>query len=194
MKVRRARGTVDRVIAQVTARRGVAGLDLSLTGSAVCWAPPNWKGTTGELRVNTFGYSLKKDATAEEHVKRYDAIAQGIVNCLSGWPTKAVAVEDHAFGMGGAGSAKVRELHGAVKLAIWRALGIAVLPVNISTGRKTLLQKCPQKGAKQFTADNVRRLKGDAIYWDADQVDAFVIANHMVMLEGGTPLSFLGVK
>lgn len=184
MKIRRA----------VKARGGVVGLDLSLTGSAACWAPPDWQGDIAELRVATFGYSLAKDASAAEHVDRYAAIAYGLVGFCKENPTDAVGCEDHAFGMGGAGAAKVRELHGAVKLAFRRELAIAVRPINISTGRKTLLQKCPQKGAKQFTEDNVRRLKGAALYWNADEVDAFCVANHMVMLEGGTPLSFPGVR
>lgn len=184
MKVRRALSKVH----------GIAGLDLSLTGSAICWSPPGWRGTTVELRVATFGYSLSKEATAAEHVERYNCIAKGIVAFLEANPASAVGVEDHAHGMGGAGAAKVRELHGAVKLAIWRELGIAARPINISTGRKILLQKCPQKGAKQFTEDNVRRLKGAALYWNADEVDAFVTLNAMVMLEGGTPLSFPGVR
>ena len=174
--------------------RAVAGLDLSLTGSAICWAPAGWNGDIAKLRVTTFGYSIAKDASAAEHVDRYDNIAIGLVAFCKENPTDAIGVEDHAFALGGAGAAKTRELHGAVKLAFRREMGIAVVPINISTGRKTLLQKCPQKGAKQFTEDNVRRLKGEALYWNADEVDAFVVANHMVMLEGGTPLSFPGVR
>ena len=174
--------------------RAVAGLDLSLTGSAICWAPAGWDGDIARLRVETFGYSVTRDASPREHVERYEHIANGISTFLIHHKVSGIYVEDHAFGLGGAGAAKTRELHGAVKLALWRCFEIPVVPVNISTGRKTLLQKCPQKGAKQFTEDNVRRLKGEALYWDADQVDAFVVMNHGVMLEGGTPLSFPGVR
>jgi hypothetical protein len=45
---------------------------------------------------------------------------------------------------------------------------------------------------KAFAVRNVKRLGGPASGWTDDQIDAFVIMNHGVMLQGGTALTFPG--
>ncbi len=170
----------------------IVGLDLSLRGSAACWMPAKWKGDTTKLEMGTFGYPLTKDATLSEIMDRYLAIANGIVEFVKLRTTRAIYVEDYAFSMRSSSTAVLHELGGVVKVMLYQATGMVPIPVSASTCRKTLLQKLPKKDLKKFTEQNIRRLKGEALYWDADQVDAFCVVNHGMMKEGGVPLSFLG--
>lgn len=171
----------------------IIGLDLSLRAAAACWIPRGWKGDTTKLKVGTWGEELTKGASLEDKIKRMIYIADSIVTWAEERTgVKAMFVEDYAFQIRSASAAPLHELGGIVKRECYVRLGLALTPVNISSGRKTLLQKLPGKGAKEFTERNVRRLKGEALYWNNDEVDAFVVANHGVMLSGGTPLSFEG--
>jgi hypothetical protein len=145
------------------------------------------------VRVATFGYELSKQATREEVIDRYDSISLAIRVFCEENPVRAVYVEDYAYAQHSQSIAGLHESGGIVKRDLYRSLGRAPIPVTASTARKTLLQKLPrQNGIKQWVEANVRRLKGEAIYWNGDEIDAFVIANHGLMLEGGTPLSFPG--
>lgn len=178
MKARRAKGTI--------------GLDLSLTGSAACWLPWGWEGDTGAVRHATWGYPLTKEATLEEQVDRMIHIAEGVTAWCREHPHRNVYVENYAFSQASTSATTLRELGGIVKAEFRRRLGKVPIPVTASSARKTLLQRLPKAKLKQFTEDNVRKLGGEALYWNADVVDALVCANHGVMLEGGVPLSFLG--
>lgn len=171
----------------------IVGLDLSLRAAAACWMPKGWKGDTRKLKVGTWGHDLKKESSDAERLDRMILIAESIV----GWivnvgEVKAVYVEDYAFSMRSSSISGLHESGGVVKVEIYRRLKLVPKPVPSSSCRKTLLQKLPRADVKKFTEQNVRRLKGEALYWNGDEVDAFCVANHGMMLEGGTPLSFLG--
>ncbi len=79
-----------------------------------------------------------------------------------------------------------------VRNDIYRHTGHAPITVTASSARKTMLQRVPQKGSKEFTEDNVRKLGGEALYWNADMVDAVVCANHGLRLQGWVHVSFPG--
>lgn len=105
--------------------------------------------------------------------------------------TRAVFVEEMAFGQAGAHAREVAELTGIVKLRVLEAWGVYPVPVVASRARKVLLQKLPRKDVKKFVLANVRRLPG-ADRWADAQADAFVVANMGVMISGGTAMTFSG--
>lgn len=183
MKVRRARRA---------STGGVIGLDLSLTGSAACFIPWGWEGDTRQLQTGKWGYPLTKDATPEDHVDRMIHIAEEVVDWCLLRQHSLVAVENYAFSQASTSATTLRELGGIVKREFRKRLGRVPSPVVASSARKTLLMKLPKANQKKFVEENVRRLKGEALYWTGDEVDAFVVCNHAMMLAGGVPLSFEG--
>lgn len=175
--------------------RGVVGLDLSLRSAAAAFVPSTFKGNTKHVRVQTWGYELDREASEESLAKRRHIIATGIREWLRGLSKKHIVervfIEEYAFSRNSSSATGLHELGGVVKNVLLEA-SFHFTSVTASSARKTLLQKLPKKDIKAFTEDNVRRLAGEALYWNADEVDAFVVANHGMMLMGWTPLSFPG--
>lgn len=171
----------------------MVGLDLSLRAAAAAFLPRGFKGNTKQVRVGTWGYELKSDADEAARAERRDHIAQAIRCWLAELPRGVVHVfiEEYAFSKKSSSATGLHELGGVVKDRLF-TLGVPFSTVTASEARKTLLQKVPQKGSKEFTEDNVRRLGGEALYWNVDEIDAVVVANHGLMLMGWTPLSFEG--
>jgi hypothetical protein len=173
--------------------QGVIGLDLSLTSAAAAWVPMGWTGNTKVVVVGgPWGYPLTNEATREDAIDRMISIAESVVNFCIDHPAVNVYVENYAFSQASSSATTLRELGGIVKREFRKRTGSVPIPVTASAARKTLLQKLPKAKLKDFTEQNVRRLKGEALYWNGDQIDAVVIANHGAMLQGWTPLSFPG--
>lgn len=174
---------------------GIVGLDLSLRAAAAAFVPRTFKGDTKQVKVNTWGYELERGATEARLASRRAHIADGIRAWIVGMGRTTliehVYIEEYAFSRNSSSATGLHELGAVVKDRLL-AQGLPFTSVPASAARKTMLQKLPKKDSKQFTEDNVRRLGGEALYWNADEVDAFVVANHGMMLMGWTPLSFEG--
>lgn len=176
----------------------VVGLDLSLTATGMCALPLDWSFALEEVKTSTCGYALDAGATARERIVRATEIADAVFDFCKAHQARAVYVENHAFGAGGARANETIEMTGIVKAKLFDDWGIVVEPVVASSARKTLLQKLPsprgqKRGAlKAWVVANVRRLGGPALGWSEDEVDAFVCANMGLMLRGGTAMTFLG--
>lgn len=183
MKIRRRRTDIT---------RSIIGLDLSLRSTAACWIPPGWEGDINAVIMTSVGQELTKEATNEQRIERILAIADHLVAFYLKFGADAVYIEEYAFAAISSRATELHELGGVVKLKLFEVCGFAPQPVTASTCRKTLLQKLPKKDQKQFTEDNVRSLRGDALYWNGDMIDAFCVANHGLKVEGGIPLSFEG--
>ncbi len=181
----------------------IIGLDLSLTGAAACSIPviPNW--STSHIFTRVFGHKLAKEASDLERLQRFHAIASGVEKFIDDLPIfygdnkrglfePVVFVEQYAFTQSGAMASENRECGGIVKYRLWRKLGIVVTPIVAASARKTLLNKCPRSGAKEFVVKNVRRLEGNPRRWTEDETDAFVIANHGMRLIGAVAMNFDG--
>ncbi len=194
--------SMGRVIA-TTEPGYVVGLDLSLRAAGACAIPVGWDGMSlGRIRMAVFGGELK-DPTEHQRLERMHGIAKGIAEfCRAltphGLAPVHVFVEQYAFSRGQAHSHLLGECGGIVKYRLWRKLNLVAMPVINTSARKTLLGIIPKKDpvtkkaikAKEIVWKNVRRLGGSACEWTNDEVDAFVVANHGIMLLGGTPMSF----
>jgi hypothetical protein len=176
----------------------VVGLDLSLTGTACVSIPLAWTQDLSEVRTKRLGYKLKNDATPTEKIERMITIADGVIEFCTLVQARHVYLEDHAFGAGGANANQTIEMTGIVKGWLRDQWGVTAIPVHASSARKTLLQHVlsprgqPKGWVKKWVANNVRRLGGPILEWTEDEIDAFVIANHALMIQRGMSMSFLG--
>lgn len=176
----------------------VAGFDLSLQAAAACAVPHGWKHDLKKTKTRVVGSKLKVDATPLERLQRIESIAFGLVNFCKENKVTHVFVEEYAFAAMLSHAHAIGECGGVVKRELHRCLDIVAVPIVASSARKTLLQHVPsprgqKKGyVKSYVDRNVRRLGPAVAEWTGDEVDAFVIMNHGIMLLGGTPMSFPG--
>ncbi len=117
-------------------------------------------------------------------------IADGILAFCKEVRARAIYVEDHAFGKGGRNANQTIEMTGVVKARLFDDWGAVVLPVASASARKTLLQNLVRSEVKAWVVKNVRRLGGPAMKWTPDEIDAFCIMNHGLMLEGGVAMTY----
>lgn len=178
---------------QVKKAEGLIGLDLSLRSAAAAWVPKGWKGNPKHVHVAHWGYELTNEASEKDQAQRRHFIAGSILAFVKARSamTCRVYVEEYAFSRNSASASGLHELGGVVKDRLFQH-GYLFESVTASAARRTLLQKMPKKDSKDFTHDNVRRLKGEALYWNGDEIDAVVVANHGAFLFGWTPLSYPG--
>lgn len=172
---------------------GVVGLDLSLLSTGGCWLPKGWRGSPSQARVMTCGREC--DGSERDKARRRDDIASRVLAFVAQHvsPGGRVYVEEYAFAKSNqAHAAQIRELGGVVKDRLFVELDVECLPVVASEARKVMLGKLPQmRGVKEWVVDQVRRqMRGDAIYWNEDQIDAMVVANAGLAHEGWVPISF----
>jgi len=170
----------------------VVGLDLSLRAAAACALPFPWDLDLAKVRMMRTGSSLKLDATPKEHAERNAQIAHDVCVFCVNVRMKHLAVEEYAFSASGARARAIAEMVGVVKHEVLEMFDMGLPPIPPATARKVLLQKLPRADVKEFTYRNVRRLGGPALEWTEDEVDAFVIANTVLMHAGGTAMTFPG--
>lgn len=170
------------------------GLDLSLTSAGMVAIPLGWNHDMSKVAVGTCGYPLTHEATLEDHYDRYLQIAHDVSLFCVNHKARHVYAEDHAFGAGGASSARTKEMTGIVKAELYDDHDLVVVPVQAARARSVLLGRVPRQGkgkTKGYILRNVRRLPWTT-YWNDDQCDAFTIANYGVMVSGGTAMTFPG--
>jgi Holliday junction resolvasome RuvABC endonuclease subunit len=172
----------------------IVGLDLSLRAAAACALPRGWNYDMKRVRTMVVGENVSNAEGEDARIRRLDKIASAIVAFCKSNHAIAIGVEDYAFSQGQSRAHALGELGGVVKLEIFKALGIAPLPIVASTARKTLLQRARVKGMKDkdYVIHNVQRLGPVAQRWTNDEIDAFVIANAMVERAGGIALTYEG--
>lgn len=184
---RRVNSTVDTVV----------GLDLSLRAAAACAIPRRWNQNLNQVRTMVAGYGVEQN-DEEARVIRLEVISEAIGEFCVQNKAITVSLEEYAFSQGQAHSHAIGEIGGVVKLELRRRLKLTPRPLFSNTARKTLLQWLPSsrgkpKGyLKRYVTTNVRRLGGVTLRWTDDEIDAFVIANHTLMLAGGTAMTFEG--
>jgi Holliday junction resolvasome RuvABC endonuclease subunit len=175
---------------------GVVGLDLSLRSTGACWLPRGWTGDTRQARVMA---PCGRDSTGTERDKamRRNEIASRVLAFVAqhASPGETVYVEEYAFSKKQASATGLHELGGVVKEVLLVELNVEVIPFVASEARRVLLStKLPRADVKEYVVDQVRRqLKGEAVYWNEDQIDAMVVANAGLAHRGWTPISFPGV-
>lgn len=174
--------------------RYIAGLDLSINASAVCIIPRTWDQKLGPVKTFVSANpKLPNDAPEDDRLDRYEKNARCIADFLWHYPIEAIYFEQYAFSQGQSKAHALGENGGIIKSLIRQKVKLTPEAVVASSARKTLLGKCPNSGAKEYVRKNVRRLEGSAREWGDDEIDAFVIANHGLMLCGGVAMTFEGV-
>ena len=177
----------------------VVGLDLSLRATSACALPLGWDHDLSTVRFRRVGHALGVDASARERIERWCTICDGLLDFCREVQARHVYIENHAFGAGGARAYETIEMTGTVKKALFEDWGVVLEPIAAVTARKTLLQQLPSlRGRprgfmKAHVVRNVKRLGGPTEAWTDDDVDAFVVANHGLMVRGHVALTFLGV-
>jgi len=171
-------------------RRIIVGIDLSLRAAAAAKVVLPWDGDLEDVRTCIVGRDLGLAATPRERAERLEHI----VNRLADFCTDAtdIHLEEYAFAASGAHAHAIGEVGGSLKLWFRKHLDRDPLPVHSAAARKTMLQKLPRSEVKKFVVRNVKRLGSPATGWTDDQIDAFVVMNHGVMLAGGVALTFAG--
>jgi hypothetical protein len=154
----------------------VAGLDLSLTGPALCvlpagWAPGDWRAVQ-HLRVD-----VPQDLRG---VVRVELIVEQLYKTLvERHLVQRVFIEQYAFAFAQNAITNIAELVGAVRYRFWSSAGVAILPLVASSSRKLLFGKQPRmdrKTWKRFIEQQLRVMGAELP--DDDTRDAFVVANH----------------
>lgn len=161
----------------------LAGIDLSLTASAIVVCDTGWDQRWGEIGTYVFGESLPRDASDDEHARRIARIADRLLSFLRG-PTGGASVqcwiESYALGLQGKNKDAHRliELGGVVRHEL-RGLGYELRTANMSSARKLLLGKVPKgKGVAKKTCQATLRSAGMPHSWTLDQSDAMVCLNY----------------
>jgi hypothetical protein len=197
MDANRVRSRAPTTIETLSGAPWVVGLDLSLRGAAACAVPRDWDGA--DLRrvaqMSPVGWDLTKGASPEEKARRNRAIARAVSGIVLSLKPRvsAVYVEDYAYGGNVQTGMAIAEMTGIVKDELYVKAGLCPIPVMNTSARKTLLQKLVRSDVKAWVGLNVKRLGPIANAWTGDQIDAFVVVNHGLMLEGGTAMSFPGI-
>jgi Holliday junction resolvasome RuvABC endonuclease subunit len=150
----------------------VMGLDLSLTASGIEILDYDGERAYGCV----VGYSLKK-ATDESRVKRLISMVEEIIGLVGEYEVKHVAVEDYAYGSR-YGREKLAELHGIIKVELYRKFGIVVEPVPPKRARMVVFGK-GKGGIKKVQVRPLLERYGIYID-DGDRRDAYVVARYML--------------
>jgi hypothetical protein len=155
----------------------VAGLDLSLRGSAAVvlgagWSPISpWRGGFASLRLTEQGKL--------EGQERCAAIVHALCAFVVGEGATHVFVEEHSFSKGLMQHAFARaELVGAVKHSLWSIDHLPSQPVVASAARRLLFgpqHRMTSKEWKRFIEARFAEMGAPAM--SEDERDAFVVAN-----------------
>lgn len=157
----------------------IVGLDLSLTGAAMCEVPiardaNDWK----RVRFDTAGYGLA-NGTQHEKVRRIVRVTGRVVQFVERAETNkrgvVVFIEGYAFSRHSSSVTKLAELGGAVRFALATELGIVAQEMTASRARTYLLGNLPRKNQKAIAQATVRSFC--PLTLTGDEADAFVVAN-----------------
>jgi hypothetical protein len=154
----------------------VAGLDVSLRAPAAVVIPRGWRPEDGvdDLLSKVVSHEIPDNASRRDRARRLAVLSVAIAEVVA--DADRIFVEDYSYGSTQTQRMYVAELVGGIKLELWRR-GCRVLePIAISTARKALLGKCPQKNAKEIV-QRAFRSAFPGRQWGPDEIDAFVVAN-----------------
>lgn len=162
-------------------RKGVVGLDLSLTGAAACYLPPDWDYTRATMRTTVVGYQLTSTITPRDRIVRIASVVTHMSTLIRSIrmtdPGVRVYVEGYAFSARSTAVTKLAELGGAMRYALWTGFGITIEEMVASRARVYLLGKLPRGKGTQKSAV-VAALKSFRFeFGSGDEADAFVVAN-----------------
>jgi len=167
----------------------VAGIDLSLRGCGLVAVPAEWGGAWASIARATIGRDLDKGAPFWEQIRRLDDLAEDVVRWIESRGCTHAYVEHYPVGSSGGpfNVDKLAELGGAIKVQLARELELFACPIPIASARSTACGSIPRlgKGKTKPYVHEVLRSIGAPKDWTADELDAWVIANHGLSLMGG---------
>jgi len=155
------------------ARTVIAGLDLSLTASAIVTVPTNWDSDWKRVKTNVVGRSLPRGAIDADRIDRCVDIATTLARHAKQRGVKRAYIEGYAFSRTDQAHS-IGELGGIVRYLL-AINGIEFVTANMNTARKLLLGKVPRKGPKEACWGALAAAGAPA--WSLDESDAFVCAN-----------------
>ena len=170
----------------------VLGVDLSLSSTGLVSLPENWVSQAGldwsGVNCGTVGGGETMPKGEAERLDRLDAVSARICDFVHANGVTHVCFEAHAFHQGHQVYSR-GELAGFVKLKLRLGFGLPIESFQASSARKTLLGKCPRKGAKNAVLAHCRLI---GVPWKdvkvthgyGDLCDAFCVANHYLGLLG----------
>ena len=151
----------------------VAGLDLSLNGSACVVLPHDWE--PGNWRDMEWG-RFTIDPKIVRGMERVEIAVRGLDRMMRSVPS--VFVEQYSFSFSANAITNIAELVGALKWELWRGDQILITPIVASSARKLLFgkqSKMTRKEWKAFIAIELGKMGCELP--DEDSRDAFIIAN-----------------
>jgi hypothetical protein len=165
--------------------RVAMGIDASLTGTGLVAVPCDWKLDWSKVARMKLGVSLSNSASEEDHVRRIDTICTRAMEFAREHAVTDVFLEEYAFNMADRSRAHaLGELGGNLKRDIILDLGLPLTVVVASTARALLgkFSAHRRKGAPKplKVKDQVAMVLARAglpLDWDADETDAWVVAN-----------------
>jgi hypothetical protein len=172
----------------------VVGLDLSLRRTAWVAVPLRWNRDWREIVTSILEPPEPSSKDAMAQVERLHSITTMLYPlCALCNPTESVHayVENAAFGA--YGSHAVGELHGVVKLDLYRD-GIVVQVANMSSARKLLLGHAAAKGRAKSEVVAAWKAAGAPFAPDNDLCDAMTCANWGLSELGGDCFASVSAK
>lgn len=165
----------------------VLGVDLSLTGLGLVAVPANWDLRWERVQSISLGMNLPKGASRLDYVRRRRALALDLVEWATRRNVTHLWFEAYPMGSRLFNIDKLAELGGVVQ--DWLAdAGYVIDPVPETTGRKLLLGKLPPRDRKAVVFNAL--IKAGARFDDADQSDAFTVANYGLAQLGAPFVTF----
>lgn len=163
-------------------KRGVVGLDLSMTNTGMCYIPHKWDGKYETLRTDSFGTKKsemtfgKRDLKTRDQLSRYIAIANRVVGFVRHVETDLFSIEDYAYSKARQGSAsltKLGELGGAIKTQLFLAFRSVPAVIGSTSARNSVFGRLRRGDPK----GQVRDILGSfgVRFSNLDEMDAFVV-------------------
>jgi hypothetical protein len=163
----------------------IVGLDLSLRRTAWVAVPLSWRRDWGQIVTGVVEPATPASRNAMDQIGRLDSITTMLspLRSLRNPMERVYAyVENPAFGEHGSHAAG--ELHGAVKLDLYRD-GFVVTVANMSSARGLLLGHAPAKGRAKIEIVAAWKAAGAPFAPDNDLCDAMTCANWGLSELGG---------
>ena len=172
----------------------IVGLDLSLTGAAMCALRQDWAGCWDTVRFGKAGYKLTAKRSQADRVARIVRVTSEVVRFCEGCARLGevkVYAEGYAFSRQSSSVTQLAELGGAVRYALGTELGVVTQEMTASRARAYLLGKLPRKNQKALAQAAVRSFCPVAL--TGDEADAFVVANAALAEQGGVGVTLAEV-
>jgi Holliday junction resolvasome RuvABC endonuclease subunit len=150
----------------------IIGIDPSLTATGLCaipddWSPNEWSRVRARTIVTKPG---------GDEADRLIHIAKSVASFAATYDATSIFMEDLPRGIRSSSVFRLAKLQGVIQTELRRTVGLAMVPVNVSSVRKFLLGTVPRGALAKVVVQEALRSLGAGFEDDA-QSDAFAVAN-----------------